>query len=165
MRCTPTRTVLVLLCVMAWAGQAAAVGVGDKAPDFRLPGTSDEVVLSGQNGKLVYLDFWASWCGPCRQSFPWMNSLQSRFGPQGLRVIAINVDTSIDAAKKFLADVPAQFAVAFDSRGLTPRSYAIKGMPTSMLIAPDGQVLYVHVGFRPDERAVLESKIVQALGR
>lgn len=158
-------TILAMLCSMVWPGLAVAVGVGDKAPDFRLPGTRDEVHLSGQSGKLIYLDFWASWCGPCRQSFPWMNSLQDRFGPQGLRVIAVNVDTSIDAARKFLAEVPAQFAVAFDSRGLTPRSYAIKGMPTSMLISPDGQVLYVHVGFRPEERAVLESKIVQALGR
>jgi thiol-disulfide isomerase/thioredoxin len=155
----------VWVSLSAWTGLALAVSPGEPAPDFQLPGLRSAVALSAQRGKVVYLDFWASWCGPCKQSFPWMNELQSRFGPQGLQVIAINVDASPEDARRFLNEVPAGFVVAFDARGQTPRSYAIKGMPSSVLIAPDGQVLSVHSGFRSDERALLEAQVSQALSR
>jgi thiol-disulfide isomerase/thioredoxin len=138
---------------------------GDAAPDFKLSGTKDAVQLSALSGKVVYLDFWASWCGPCKQSFPWMNALQARFGPQGLQVVAVNVDAQAADAKQFLASNPAHFEVAFDASGDTPRRYAIKGMPTSVLIAPDGKVIWVHAGFRAEDRAELESQIAQALAR
>jgi len=146
-------------------GLALALGAGDEAPDFRLDGLADKVQLSALRGKWVYLDFWASWCGPCKQSFPWMNELQRRFGPQGLQVVAVNVDAHRDEARRFLAEVPARMAIAFDPRGDTPRRYEIKGMPTSLLIAPDGKVLQVHNGFRADEQAQLEAQITQALSK
>ncbi len=152
-----------LALLTAWAGSAAAVTAGDQAPDFQLQGWSEDLQLSALRGKLVYLDFWASWCGPCKQSFPWMNDLQKRFGSQGLQIVAVNVDSNRNDARRFLAEVPARFSVAFDARADTPRRYDIKGMPTSVLIAPDGKVLYVHSGFRDDERAALESRITQAL--
>lgn len=157
------RRVLAAVGLFAWAGWVGAVSVGDAAPDFHLPGLRDNVKLAALQGKLVYLDFWASWCGPCKQSFPWMNELQARFGAQGLQVIAVNVDTNADDARRFLADVPARFTVAFDTQGDTPRRYAIKGMPTSVLITPDGKVMHVHSGFRPEDRAALELQIQQAL--
>jgi thiol-disulfide isomerase/thioredoxin len=142
---------------------ASALGVGEAAPDFALPGLNGAVKLAALRGKPVYLDFWASWCGPCKQSFPWMNSLQSRFGPQGLQVVAVSVDSQVAEAKQFLASNPAQFTVAFDAAGDTPRRYAIKGMPTSVLIAPDGKVVLIHAGFRAEDKAELEAKISQAL--
>jgi len=148
-----------------WAAWAGALGVGDPAPDFKLYGQRDAVQLAAQRGKLVYLDFWASWCGPCKQSFPWMNQLQSKYGAQGLQVIAVNVDTSIADARRFLDGMPANFTVAFDARGETPRRYEIKGMPTSMLISPEGKVLYVHNGFRADEQVLIEAQISQALAQ
>jgi len=145
------------------AGLARAVSAGDPAPDFRLDGTGGPVQLSGRQGHVVFLDFWASWCGPCKQSFPWMNELQGRYGAQGLQVIAVSVDAHRDDARRFLAELPPRFTVAFDPRGDTPRRYDIAGMPTSVLIGPDGKVLYVHNGFRPEERAALEARITQAL--
>lgn len=155
------------LCGAALLGVAtlaSAVTSGDAAPDFQLPGQRDaKVQLSQLRGKVVYLDFWASWCGPCKQSFPWMNDIQKRFGAQGLQVVAVNVDAKADDAQKFLAEVPAQFTIAFDSQGATPRQYAIKGMPTSVLIGPDGKVLATHSGFRAEDRAELEQRITQAL--
>jgi thiol-disulfide isomerase/thioredoxin len=152
-------------CLTTWAAWALALSPGESAPDFQLPGLREAVQLSAQRGKLVYLDFWASWCGPCRQSFPWMNEIQGRYGSQGLQVIAVNLDASRDDARRFLAEVPAQFTVAFDSRGETPRRYAVKGMPSSVLIAPDGTVLAVHTGFRAEDRADLETQITRALAR
>lgn len=143
---------------------AQAIEVGQKAPDFELPGKAGLVRLSDLKGQTVYLDFWASWCGPCRQSFPWMNEMQSRYGAKGLTVLGLNVDANLDDAQAFLAANPAKFAVAFDGKGKAPASYGIKGMPTSLLIGPDGKVLWVHTGFKAEESAALEQKIRQALG-
>jgi thiol-disulfide isomerase/thioredoxin len=159
----PGRHFAAALVLAGLAGAAQAVTPGEAAPDFALQGLHDKVQLSAQRGKLIYLDFWASWCGPCKQSFPWMNELQSRYGGQGLQVLAVNVDANLPDARRFLADVPAQFTVAFDGRGETPRKYAIKGMPTSVLIGPDGRVLFVHSGFRTEDRALIENQINQAL--
>ena len=89
--------------------------------------------------------------------------MQSRYSGKGLRVVSINVDQKTDDAKAFLKDNPASFAVAFDQPGKTPRSYAIKGMPTSVLIGPDGKVLMVHSGFRDDQRIELEHQIKLSL--
>ena len=107
------------------------------ASDFDLPGKQSNVKLSDSKGKLVYLDFWASWCGPCKQSFPWMNALQEKYKSKGLEVIAVNLDANNEDAQKFLATTPAKFTVAFDSKGRTPLQYGVKGMPTSYLISPD----------------------------
>ncbi len=142
---------------------AGAIEVGQTAPDFDLAGNLAAVKLSDYKGKTVYLDFWASWCGPCKQSFPWMNEMQSRYGAKGFRVVGVNVDQKTDDAKAFLKDTPARFDVAFDQSGKTPKTYAIKGMPTSVLIGPDGKVISVHSGFKPEQRAELETQIQQAL--
>ena len=72
---------------------AHAVEVGESVPDFQLQGDHSPVSLATGSGKVVYLDYWASWCGPCRQSFPWMNEMQTKYGPLGLQIIAINLDT------------------------------------------------------------------------
>lgn len=135
------------------------------APDFDLGGPAGRVQLSALRGKVVYLDFWASWCGPCRQSFPWMNEIQAKLGPRGLQVVGINVDARTPDAERFLSEVPARFTVAFDPKGETPRRYAIKGMPTSVLIGADGRIRFVHSGFRPEDRAALEAQLQQALAQ
>ena len=134
------------------------------APDFDLPGPDGTGVrLSAQRGKVVYLDFWASWCGPCRQSFPWMNELQSRLGPRGLQVIGVNLDAKPAEARRFLAEVPARFALAFDEKGATPRLFGVKGMPTSVLIDREGRIASLHAGFQPSQASPLEQEIVLLL--
>lgn len=150
----------VLLCALP----AAALEGGQAAPRFDLKGLEGSVKLEQYRGKYVYVDFWASWCGPCRQSFPWMNDMQAKYGPQGLQIIGINVDAKPEDARTFLAGTPARFVVAFDPAGATPLSYAIKGMPSSVLIGPDGKVVFEHSGFRAADRAELEGKIKSTLG-
>lgn len=142
---------------------AQALEVGQSAPQFSLPGVQATVDLSSFKGQTVYLDFWASWCGPCKQSFPWMNEMQTKYSGKGFRVVAVNVDRLTADATLFLKDNPANFTVAFDSAGQTPKTYAIRGMPSSVLIGPDGKVLSVHNGFRSEQRAELETQIKQAL--
>jgi cytochrome c biogenesis protein CcmG, thiol:disulfide interchange protein DsbE len=141
-----------------------AVEVGQAAPDIDLPGASGAQKLSDLKGKVVYLDFWASWCGPCRQSFPWMNEMQKKYGAKGLQIVGMNLDAKRTDADKFLAENPAQFALAFDSKGEAPKRVGVKGMPTSVLIGGDGKVLYVHQGFRDEERGELEARLASALG-
>lgn len=154
---------LSILASTLLAASAFAVEVGQMAPDFDLPGASGSVKLSSYKGKTVYLDFWASWCGPCKQSFPWMNEMQSRYGSKGFQIVGVNVDQKLDDAKEFLKENKASFDVAFDSSGKIPKTFAIKGMPTSLLIGPDGKVIAVHSGFKPEQKPELEKQIKQAL--
>ena len=157
------QTTLLLVLSALLCSSAFAMEVGQVAPDFELPGRATAVKLSDYKGKTVYLDFWASWCGPCKQSFPWMNEMQSRYGAKGLRVVGINLDQKGEDARDFLKDTTASFDVAFDQSGKTPKSFAIKGMPTSVLIGPDGRVISVHSGFKPEQKPELEQQIKQAL--
>lgn len=131
---------------------------------MKLPGLrATPVDLADFKGKLTYVDFWASWCGPCRQSFPWMNEMQAKYGARGLQVVGINLDRKRDDAERFLAELPATFTIAFDAAGDSAKRFGVKGMPTSVLVGPDGKVLYMHTGFRNEERAQLEGRIAAAL--
>jgi thiol-disulfide isomerase/thioredoxin len=162
-RMTPLLTLLVAAVAAAMPAAWAGPGAGAPAPAFDLPGDAGRVSLDAYRGKLVYVDFWASWCGPCRKSFPWMNSLQQRYGAHGLQVVAINVDAKRDDAAAFLAKVPAGFTVAYDQSGATARAYGIKGMPSSALVGRDGKLLWLHAGFNESDQAVLDAQIKAAL--
>jgi thiol-disulfide isomerase/thioredoxin len=146
------------------AGPAHALDIGQAVPDVELPGSTVGARLSDLKGKLVYVDFWASWCAPCKQSFPWMNEMQRKYGARGLQVLAINVDAKRSDADNFLAQGAPSFALAFDGKGESPKRLGVKGMPTSVLVGTDGKVLFVHQGFRMEDRAELEAKLVAALG-
>lgn len=158
------KAISMLLAAALSASPAFALEKGAPAPQFDLQGMDGAVQLAKLTGKVVYVDFWASWCGPCRQSFPWMNEMQAKYGPRGLQIVGVNVDAKSEDAKTFLATTPAKFTIAFDPKGATPRQYGIKGMPSSVLIGPDGKVLLEHSGFRDADRAELEAKIQSALG-
>jgi cytochrome c biogenesis protein CcmG/thiol:disulfide interchange protein DsbE len=158
------KAISMLLAAALGASSAFALEKGAAAPQFDLQGVDGAVQLAKLTGKVVYVDFWASWCGPCRQSFPWMNEMQAKYGARGLQIVGINVDAKSADAKTFLTTTPARFSIAFDPQGATPRQYGIKGMPSSVLIGPDGKVLMEHSGFRDADRAELEAKIQAALG-
>ena len=143
---------------------ASALDAGQAAPDIELGAGPGAEKLSKLKGKLVYVDFWASWCGPCRQSFPWMNEMQGKYGSKGLQIVGISLDAKRADADQFLAQVPAKFTVGFDAKGDSAKQFGVKGMPTSVLIGPDGKVLAVHQGFKDEDRKELEAKFVNALG-
>jgi cytochrome c biogenesis protein CcmG, thiol:disulfide interchange protein DsbE len=152
------------LCVAAVvAPNAWSLDAGAAAPDLNLPGVKDAVNLADLKGKVVYVDFWASWCGPCKQSFPFMNALQTKYRAQGLEIVAVNLDAKRDDANKFLTDVPAQFTVAFDAKGDSAKRFEVKSMPSSYVIGRDGKVAAVHKGFTAEDRNQLDAAIAQAL--
>ena len=139
---------------------AFAIGIGDSAPAFVLPTASGEsVALEKLKGRVVYVDFWASWCGPCRRSFPWMNEMQQKYGPRGFTVVGVNVDKRRPDAERFLAQTPAAFTIVYDAAGATPETYAVKAMPSSYLIDAAGKVVATESGFRDEQMAALEERI------
>jgi thiol-disulfide isomerase/thioredoxin len=103
-----------------------------------------------QDAKVVYLDFWASWCVPCRKSFPWLNRMQAQYADQGLRVVGINLDRDRADADLFLEHYPAQFDLIFDPQGVLAERWDLQGMPSAVLVTPGGKVLERHIGFRED---------------
>src|SRR5450631_1845011 len=90
--------------------------------------------LHAYRGKVVYLDFWASWCGPCRQSFPWLADLLRERESQDLVVIGVNVDKDRALAERFLGETPAAFPIVYDPEGAIASAYKVAGMPTAILI-------------------------------
>lgn len=134
------------------------------APAFTLPtATAANVSLGDHKGKIVYVDFWASWCGPCRQSFPWMNEMLSKYQAQGFEIIAVNLDAARADADHFLAANPVSFTVALDPQATMPPQYGVKGMPTSYLIDGNGEIILQHTGFNDSHKADLEAAIQKAL--
>ena len=114
-------------------------------------------------GKVVLLDFWASWCGPCRQSFPWMNTMQRRFGKDNLAIVAINLDAERDDAALFLRDVPAEFLIQYDASGKSAAQMDVQGMPMSYLIDRQGRVHSSLIGFSPSRAASHEAQILSLI--
>ena len=114
-------------------------------------------------GYVVYLDFWASWCTPCRKSFPWMNEMQQKYGDKHFKVISINVDAERDLAQKFLVNTPANFSVLYDPDGNLAKEMKLKGMPSSFIIDAKGVVVSAHVGFNDKKKVVYEQEIQQLL--
>ena len=110
-------------------------------------------------GQVVYLDFWASWCTPCKASFPFMNDLHEQLASKGLVVLAVNLDEQRAAADRFLAQTPAKFRIAYDPKGVTPEHYTVKAMPTAVLIDRKGQVRHVHAGFREADKNGLRVQV------
>lgn len=122
-----------------------------------------ESKLNEAKGQVVYLDFWASWCGPCRKSFPWLNAMQAKYKDQNFQVISVNVDAVREEADKFLQALPAHFTVIFDPKGKVARQFKLKGMPSSYLINKQGEVVSAHVGFIDNKKAQYEQEIVQLI--
>lgn len=161
---TNTLSFSIRLCALALLlapFSASALNSGDKAPECALQ-TLDgarSLKLSDFKGKAVYLDFWASWCGPCAKSFPFMNKLHQEAGAQGLAVVAINLDENPEDAQAFLRQHPADFTIAGDSGEQCAGLFEVKAMPSTYLIGRDGVVKDVSLGFRDGEAEVLHKKV------
>ena len=138
---------------------------GGKAPHFSLPTARGAVDSDSLRGHIVYVDFWASWCEPCRRSFPWMASLHERFAARGLTIVAINLDKERGAADRFLEEHPAPFAVAFDPEGHTADAFRVKAMPSGFLLGRSGEVLHAEAGFSSAKAATLDTLIREACSR
>ncbi|PJE57082.1 TlpA disulfide reductase family protein [Marinomonas sp. BSi20584] len=125
--------------------------------------TNQKNSLEMEKGQVVLVDFWASWCGPCRESFPWMTSIQAKYKEQGLKVIAINLDQENEQALDFLKEFKPGFTVLFDTEAQLPEDFGVIGMPTSFLIDRQGKIRATHVGFHQKNINEYESAIAKLL--
>jgi len=119
--------------------------------------------ISAHKGKVVMVDFWASWCGPCRQSFPWLNDMSGKYQAQGLHIIGINLDAESESAKQFLSEIPANFEIVYDPQGSYASFYDLKAMPTSLLFDRTGKIASRHNGFLSDDTPEYEARLLKLL--
>jgi cytochrome c biogenesis protein CcmG, thiol:disulfide interchange protein DsbE len=161
-----TSSDMKLLLTLALAGIITSLAVADPAPNFQLMDRNNhKVTLDSLRGKVVYLDFWASWCVPCKQSFPWMSALRAQYGEDKLAVVAVNLDKKRGPVLDFLDKNPATFTIVFDPDGKVAESYQVKGMPSTYLIDKDGNIQHTHIGFRDGDKAELSTKIEELLAK
>ena len=157
----------VLLVPIALAERGSHITLDEPLPQpaWELPLIANgegTVTDSTYLGRVTYVDFWASWCGPCRLSLPALNRLSKEFDTADFGVVAISVDYVDEDALDFLKRYPVDYPVAIDKTGNSGRDFAVAGMPSGYLIGRDGLIREVHVGFRKGDEAVLRGQI-QAL--
>ncbi len=150
------KRILTLLCAAlasAFLSTALAAEAGGKAPDCALAslGDAQSYSLKQFRGKVLYVDFWSSWCSPCAQSFAFLNELHRDLKDKGLQVVAVNLDEVAEDAQAFLAKHPASFTVMADAGQQCAKNFEVKAMPSSYLVDRNGIIRHVHFGFRPGE--------------
>jgi cytochrome c biogenesis protein CcmG/thiol:disulfide interchange protein DsbE len=166
MRLRLLAAVSLCLALPAFAGSSSSAAKNPKpAPAFSLPTRTGTVSSDSLRGKVVLVDFWASWCVPCRKSFPWMAGMYQRYRDKGLVIVAINLDKTRDPADQFVAENPAPFLVAYDPSGKTAEAFHVSAMPSSFLVDTTGTIIYSHPGFDPKKTGPLEKLIQEACAR
>jgi peroxiredoxin len=149
---TVTRAMAVCLLGLMIVGSAWALSKSDSAPDFTLKSNSgDNVKLSELRGQVVMINFWASWCGPCRQEMPLLDEIHQRYSGLGFTVLGVNVEEDQAAARELLEDVPVTFPILFDSRNEVSEAYDVDAMPSTVVVDRDGVVRYIHKGYVPGD--------------
>jgi len=156
------KTFLIIIALLTLG--LSTPSFAQKAPSFKLLNQHGiQKSLDDYKGKVVLLDFWASWCIPCRLSFPWMNDMQNTYKNQGFEIVAINVDKEKSEFERFIKQYPAAFTVLLDPKGDTPRNYKVMGMPTSFLISRKGELVSRHIGFKRSKKAEYEAQILNEI--
>ena len=134
------------------------------APDVTLSTAKGDVLrLADLRGRVVLVDFWASWCPPCKTSFPALDAIYREYHEQGLEVVAVNVDERRRDAEAFLAGRPHALTVVFDPKGTSAQAFAVKGMPSSFLIDRGGVIRFAHTGYSGSSDAAYRRELRQLL--
>lgn len=145
-----TMRICMLLLFVAATGAIHAEEISGVAPDFTLKSRSGKnLKLSEFRGQVVMLNFWASWCGPCRQEMPLLDQLYQRYRSMGFTILAVNVEDTSGDALKMLEEVPVRFPVLFDPDNAVSDTYGVEAMPSTVLIDRDGNMRYAHLGYMP----------------
>jgi cytochrome c biogenesis protein CcmG/thiol:disulfide interchange protein DsbE len=124
---------------------------------------SDEFSIDRYAGKVLVLDFWASWCVPCRRSFPWLNAMHEKYGDEGLAIVGVNLDMERADAERFLEEYPPRFTIVYDEHQQLAKQFEVVAMPSSYVIDRSGKVVARHMGFKVKQQDEYESVIVAAL--
>lgn len=145
---------------------AAELKAGDRAPAFKtalLAAPTNEFDSSALRGKVAYVDFWASWCGPCKQAMPVLDTLYKKFGNDGFVVVGVNKDAKPADAERFMKSVAVSFPLVADAGNVIAQAFNPRHMPTGYLIDRKGHVRHVHSGFRSETAAELEAQVASLI--
>lgn len=159
------RPLMTLLASFTLAASAMAADVGSVAPAVSVKTLSnfsaDTIDIASLKGQVVYVDFWASWCGPCKRSFPELDALYAKYVGDGVEIVGINLDENTADAEGFLKKYPVTFPLGADPQGGSAEQFKVKGMPSGYLLDKKGVVRHVVVGFNDGEAAHLDKLIAQ----
>lgn len=134
------------------------------AKDFTLKSnTGKNIRLKDLRGQVVMLNFWASWCGPCRQEMPLLDKLYQRYNPAGFTLLGINVEADSKAADHLLKEIPVSFPILYDTTSTVSEQYKVSSMPSTVLIDCDGNMSYLHKGYKPGEEKIYQTKVKELL--
>jgi cytochrome c biogenesis protein CcmG/thiol:disulfide interchange protein DsbE len=154
----------VVVALSTLASGWVAAGPSRLAPNVMLQSADgSSVELSTYRGKVLLVDFWASWCLPCKTSFPALDSLYQEYQPRGLEVLAVNLDERRADAAAFLGVHPHRLTVLFDPKGASPVAFGVKGMPSSFLIDKAGTIRFTHMGYSSNVDDSYRREIAQLL--
>ena len=134
------------------------------APDFTLKSsTGENVRLAEQRGQVVMLNFWASWCGPCREEMPLLDGISKKYGKMGFVLYGVNVEEDNTPAKKMLKDLGVTFPILFDPESKLSSLYTVDAMPTSVMIDKKGNIRYVDRGYKPGDENKYREQILELI--
>lgn len=159
-----TAVILVFALAIANSAHAALPAVGSAAPDFALKsGSGRNIRLSELRGQVVLINFWASWCGPCRQELPLLEKLQQRYRSAGFTLLAISIDDSRRNADAMLGKLGVKLAPLYDTEKRAAKRYDVDTMPATLIVDRDGRVRYVHRGYRSGYEAKYDQQVRELL--
>lgn len=163
MRRLPATTLLALIACFSLSGASGAGNPG-AAPEFRLANRAGgQVALSELRGQVVMINFWASWCGPCRQEFPALDEMYRKYKPMGFTLVGINVESEKSDAERFLSQQQVSFPILFDPDNKVSGSYGVRAMPTTVLVDRRGRLRWQHMAYKPGDEAKYIEQIRAAL--
>jgi len=143
-------TLGLLVTVFAATSLASSDLEGRAAPDFALKSsTGENLRLSEYRGDVVMINFWATWCGPCRQEMPLLDELYTRYQRVGFNLLGVNIDDDSRRAMQMIEELGVSFPVLFDARKEVSKLYEVEAMPVTVLVDREGMVRYVHHGYKP----------------
>ena len=157
--------VLILTMLLATAtSQAAMPAIGNMAPNFTLKSSAGRnVKLSEHRGEVIMINFWATWCGPCRQEMPLLNRIHEQYRKAGFTLLGVNIDDRPEVAQSMAKKLGVTFPVLFDAGKRVSRLYDVNAMPSTVLIDRDGKVRYIHLGYRSGYETRYESQVRELL--
>jgi len=153
-----------LTAALLVASTAGALSPGDAPPAIDIPDQAGKKVdLSALKGKVVLIDFWASWCGPCKQEMPVLEELHKKYAKDGLVIVGVNIDNNAKKMNNFLKGTPATFRIVHDRKLDIASKYEPETMPSSYFIGRDGKIRYVHEGFKKRDAGEIEERVKKLL--